>query len=90
MAASVEHRPHVRTKNQKTRYAPFHQLTYSREGWSTGTAPRFRRFPTEAEARAYLSALQRRKSKGGRVLAKLEHRDKVGIWRTLPLEGGAA
>ena len=86
MAPSVEHRPHARTKPQEIRFAPFYQTTHSREGWVCG--PKFRRFRTEIAARAYLSALQRRKSKGGRVVAKLEHRDRSGIWHVLPLEGG--
>jgi len=82
-------RPHYRAKHQEIRFHPFYQLTTSREFWALGTAPKVRRFSTEAEARAYLSDLQRRKSKGGRVVAKLEHRDETGIWRTLPLvEGG--
>lgn len=89
------HHPHCRTKSQKFRFPPYAQATYGREGWRPDTAPRYRKFPGDREtavarARAFISALQRRRAKGGAVRARLEFRDERGIWHVLPLsEGGA-
>ncbi len=77
-------RQHPRSKTDHTRLLP-HLLSYRREYWSLDTCSRFRRFATADEARAFLARVSRRKSKGGRLHARLEVRGADGGWRDLPL-----
>ena len=75
---------HSRRKTDHTRF-PF-LLTYRRQFWSLDTCSRFRRFATADEARAFVARVSRRKSKGGRLHARLEIRDEAtGHWRDVPL-----
>jgi hypothetical protein len=81
----------ARRKREEIHFrAPF-LLTYRREFWSLDTAPRRCRFATADEARAFAARVSRRKSKGGRLHARLEIRDEAtGHWRDVPLDSGGA
>jgi hypothetical protein len=90
-------RPHDNDrKKEAVRFRPHYLLSYWRDHWAYRTGPKRIRFEAESDAHAithslvHLSRLGRRKARGGTPRAKLEFRDRHGIWHSVQLtEGGA-
>lgn len=68
------------TRPRRFTARPF-RLTYRRRNWDPSTAPRFRRFTSREDVRAFLTRLRGR---GGPIQARLEIR-RDGRWFEIPI-----
>jgi aminoglycoside phosphotransferase len=76
--------PHFRSNGFSPRLSRWNfRLVYRRDGWDLRSSAKTRRFPTLEAAMEHVRWLQSYKAGGGRVLARIDHRDH-GRWHEVP------